>query len=298
MVAPPIIRQPYHRTQRRPARGDRRQGPARLFALTDRGPDTLYTRWRPLQAASSLSEPVEFNLRLCRWRSWYDFPSSLSTGAVNTAYLMKTIGIYSLTCLANPYTCAPAQYCALNSNLGAIGCCTATFLGYDGVKSATGCGYGTACLDSTEFFSYCSSTNCALNSFLRWCTSARVPYCVTFVENGYSAFECASVRGLTRYVLASSTEVECATCSLTPTPSPSPTPSPRPNSDRNSPTTTAASPTTTTSSNSGSNPPPAAQDQSTGNALQKESNKIALGVGIGIGVPTFIVGLWALLRLC
>jgi len=193
---------------------------------------------------------------------------------------MESLGTYRLTCSANPYTCAPAQYCALNSNLGAIGCCTATFLDYNGVKSATGCAYGTACLDSTEFFSYCTSTNCALNSFLRWCTSARVPYCVTFVENGYSAFECASVRGLTRYVLASTMEVECTTCS---------------SSSSSSLTSTSS---TTTSSTSGTNPPPPTQGQDNGNALQKESNKIALGVGIGVGVPTFIVGLWALLKLC
>lgn len=214
---------------------------------------------------------------------------------------MKPLKIYHLTCLANPYTCPTAQYCAFNSNLEAIGCCKTTFLGNNGVKSATGCGYGTACLDSTEFFSYCTSTNCALNSFLRWCTSARVPYCVTYVENGYSAFECASVRGLTRYVFLSTTEVECTTCSSTPSSRPSSQPSSSKVSSTTastSPTTTSASPTTTASSTSGTNPPRPVQEQDNGNALQKESNKIALGVGIGVGVPTFIVGLWALLKLC
>ena len=205
--------------------------------------------------------------------------------------MKRLITALFLTRPDDPFTCSSGQYCGLNPSLAAIGCCTATFLGSNGVESASGCRQHSRCLDSTEYFSYCSQTNCADDKYLAWCTSTQHPYCRTYILEGDRGFNCYSWSGITRYLVASATagtEEDAETTSDT---------AEEPVTHTTSPTSAPSSSPTTTSPTSGPAGGTAqlSQDEATG--LQKEGNKIALGVGIGFGVATLLVGLWGVWKM-
>ena len=73
-----------------------------------------------------------------------------------------------------------------SSNVGMVGCC-------DPLLDKQNCGWVTSCVDYSEYQSDCGS-NCMVNSFIRKCSNALSPYCVSWTYPGAGAkdYGCAS----------------------------------------------------------------------------------------------------------
>ncbi|KAF1357900.1 hypothetical protein EJ07DRAFT_126366 [Lizonia empirigonia] len=92
-------------------------------------------------------------------------------------------GIYSLG-----VTCPGSRTCMLYTSaaFGMAGCC-------DGADTVN-CGWASSCIDANAYKSQGCGTNCLLDSFIRKCTAATAPYCVTwsYPSNGIYDYGCAA----------------------------------------------------------------------------------------------------------
>lgn len=69
---------------------------------------------------------------------------------------------------------------------GMAGCCDGT--------DTVNCGWASSCIDANAYKSQGCGTNCLLDSFIRKCTAATAPYCVTwsYPSNGIYDYGCAA----------------------------------------------------------------------------------------------------------